>query len=461
MTNAEPLRILIVGLGTGGLYSAKKAMGFNRRAEITIIERRPYDMFSPCGLPFAVEGRVESFESLKHDVPDFMKRMNKKLMHEVQTIYPDEKVLEVKNLDNWDVKNIEYDSLILATGSSPFMLPVEGAEEMLGRGVHFVSTIENSIEVQNAAKKAKNAVIIGGGPIGLEIAYALLKLGVSVSITKKSEPIFPKILDKDIGEMIREYLTTLDFDLHFGKKTERINTDDKGNIESVTIGGKEIPADFVVMGAGSKPNTELAVDAGLAIGETGGIKVDDHMRTSDPAIYALGDCIESFNLIDNKPLLSQLATSAYLQGRAAGVNAAGGDETYRGDLNTFVTVIGDLEIAAVGYNSTEAQAAGFQVVTSKGKGWNISDYIPGATQVTVKLITDKSTGKIIGGQAVSENGGGGAAWRVNMISMAIRTGLTCDQLAENELAYTPPVSQVYDPLSMAAEFGIKKLKQSR
>jgi NADH oxidase (H2O2-forming) len=456
MTVAEARKIIVVGLGTGGLYSAKTALGYNRKAEITLIERRPYDMFSPCGLPFAIEGKVENFKDLKYDVPDHLKRMRKMLLNEVQSIFPEEKSVEVKNLDTWETKTLHYDSLILATGGSPILLPIEGAKEKLDNGVYFVSTIENSEAVRNAALKSKNAVLIGGGPIGLEIVIALKALGLDVAITKRSPPVFPRILDEDMGKIIEENLIAQNFKLFFGKKTECINTDEQGKVVSIKIDSEDVPADIAVMAVGTQANTELAQSAGLEIGKYG-IKVDDHLRTSDPNIYALGDCIESFNLIDNKPMASQLATAAYIQARVAGVNAAGGDMVYEGDLNTFVTVIGDLEIAATGYNSPEAENAGYKVITSKGKGKSKPEYMPGSTPVTVKIIIDKITRKILGGQAIAEQGGGGAAWRVNMISMAIRTGITIDKFAGVELAYTPPVSEVYDPLSMAAEFGIKKL----
>jgi NADH oxidase (H2O2-forming) len=459
MPTDEPVKIVVVGLGTGGLYSAKTALGVNKKAEITIVEKRPYDMFSPCGLPFAIEGVVPDFNDLKFNVPSNLRRLKKMLMHEVQAIYRDEKRLEVKNLDTWETKSLQYDKLILATGGSPIMLPVPGAQEMLDRGVYFVSTIENSIVVREAAQEAKNAVLIGGGPIGLEIAVALKKLGVNTSITKRSPPVFPRILDEDMGNIIKEYLEAEGFSLYFGDKSESVNTTD-GKVTSVTIGGEEVPADMVVMGVGTKPNIEIAQTAGLEIGDHG-IVVNDHMQTSDPDIYALGDCITTFNLINQTPMASALATSAFLQAHVVGTNAAGGEITYEGDLNTFVTVIGDLEIAACGFNTPGAQEAGYEIVSGKGKSGSKPHYMPGAAPVTVKILIDKATGKIVGGQSISEQGTGGAAWRVNMISMAIRTGMTIDKFAEVELAYTPPVSEVYDPLSMASEFGLKKFKQTR
>ena len=455
----EPMKIVVVGLGTGGLYSSKTALGYNRKAEITVVEKRTYDMFSPCGLPFAIEGVVPDFDDLKFTVPSNLRRLQKHLAHEVQAIYPEDKMVEIKNLDNWSTKTLKYDSLILATGGSPIMLPVEGAKELLDRGVFFVSTIENSQRVQKVAKESKNAVLIGGGPIGLEIAVALKKLGVNVAITKRSPPVFPRLLDEDMGKIVEDYLVAEGFDLHFGKRTESINTNAEGNVGSVTIGGETLPADMVIMGVGMRPNVELAQTAGLEIGEHGMV-VDDHLRTSNKSIYGLGDCIQTFSYIDKTPMTSALATSAFLQGYVVGVNASGGDITYPGDLNTFVTVIGDVEIASVGYNSPEAEKAGFKVLTSKAKAKNKPDYFPGTAPVTVKLVIDKSTGKLIGGQAIAEEGGGGAAWRVNMISMAIRTGMTIDRFMEVELAYTPPVSEVYDVLSMAAEFGNKKYQQS-
>jgi NADPH-dependent 2,4-dienoyl-CoA reductase/sulfur reductase-like enzyme len=194
MSTTQSRKIFIIGLGTGGLYASRAASREDRKADITIIERRDYDMFSPCGLPFAIEGVVESFEDLKHSVPA-TRQLKKLLKHEALSIDPDAKLVEVKNLESGEVSWMGYDSLIIATGSKPIILPIPGAEEFLGRGVHVVTNPENAEALRDAALESKRAVVVGGGAIGLEIALALKELGLEVWVTKRSPPPFPRNLD--------------------------------------------------------------------------------------------------------------------------------------------------------------------------------------------------------------------------------------------------------------------------
>jgi NADH oxidase (H2O2-forming) len=447
-------QIVIIGLGSGGLYVAKSAMATSKDVEVTIIEKRSYDMFSPCSLPFAIEGVVDDFEKLKFSVPGHLRRMKKLTSHEALKIDPQAKTVNVKNLETEEIFDINYDSLILALGSKPIILPIPGANEFVGKGVFVVSTIENSIELKEHAKKSKSAVLVGGGGIGLEIAIALKNLGLDVTITKRTPPVLPKTLDPDMGQIIEDHLNELGFRILFGKGIDKIN----GNnwVESVEIADEIIPTDLVVMAVGVEPNVDLAKNAGIELYNKG-IKVNERLETSIPDIYAIGDCIDSFNLINKEQLPSHLATSAYLQGIVAGANAAGADDVYEGTLRTFVSKIGNLEIAATGFNTEMAKSNGYDVVTSRIKHWIKPEYMPGSTELTVKLMVDKETGKVLGGQAVGEQG---AAWRINIIALAIREGITINELGKTELAYSPPVSEMYDVLSMAIEFAARKVKRT-
>jgi NADH oxidase (H2O2-forming) len=447
-------KIVIIGLGSGGLYVAKSAMSTSKNVEVTIIEKRSYDMFSPCSLPFAIEGVVDDFEKLKFSVPGHLKRMKKLTSHEALKIDPKAKTVTVKNLETEKTFEINYDSLVLALGSKPIILPIPGANELLGNGVFVVSTIENSIELKEHAKNSKSAVLVGGGGIGLEIAVALKNLGLDLVITKRTPPVLPKTLDPDMGQIIEDHLNELGFRILFGKGIDRINGNDW--VESVEIAGETIPTDLVVMAVGVEPNVELAKNAGIELSNKG-IKVSERLETSIPDIYAIGDCIDSYNLINKEHFPSHLATSAYLQGIIAGANATGAEEIYEGTLGTFVSKIGKLEIAATGFNTEMAKSNGYDVVTSRIKHWIKPEYMPGSTELSVKLIADKETGKLLGGQAVGEQG---AAWRINIIALAIREGIAVTDLGKTELAYSPPVSEMYDVLSMAIEFAARKVKRT-
>lgn len=454
MPTTQSRKIVIIGLGTGGLYASRAASRVDRKAEITIIERRDYDMFSPCGLPFAIEGVVESFEELKHTVPA-TRQLKKLLKHEALSIDPDVKRVEVKNLESGEVSWMCYDSLIVATGSKPIILPIPGAEEYLGRGVHVVTNPENAGALRDAALESKRAVVVGGGAIGLEIALALKELGLEVWVTKRSPPPFPRNLDPDMGEIIREYLESKGLHILFGKGIDRIDGGDR--VESVEIAGETIPADIVVMAVGVRPESEMAVNAGFDH-DRGAIIANEKMETSAEGVYAVGDCAMSFSGIDGKPINIALATTAFRQAVVAGVNAAGGDMVYDGGLGTFVSFIGELEVACTGLNSEIAENHGYKVITGRANMQVKPRWMPGAKDISVKLVVDAETGRILGGQAIGEEG---AAWRVNVVALAIKRGMGIEEFSTIELAYCPAVSDLYDPLLVAADSALRRFTRSK
>jgi NADPH-dependent 2,4-dienoyl-CoA reductase/sulfur reductase-like enzyme len=441
-------------LGTGGLYASKAASRINRNAEITIIERRAYDMFSPCGLPYALEGKVESFEDLKHTVPT-TKRLSKLLSHEVLSIDTQDKKVEVRNLKTGETSWREYDSLVIATGSRPKILPIPGAHELLGRGVYVFTNPEEAQALKEATLRSKKAVVIGGGAQGLEIAFALKELGLEVGVTKRSPPPFPRSLDPDMGKIISKYIESEGLEIWFGKGIDRINGIDR--VESVEIAGETIPTDLVVMAVGVSPEKSLAEKAGITV-DRGGIVTDERLQTSVKDVYAIGDCAQTFSGVDGKPINMALATAAFKQATVAGINAAGGDAVYDGDLGTFVSFIGDLEIACTGYNTPIAERNGFEVISGRANMQIKPKWMPGAKDVSVKILVDVSSGRIIGGQSIGEEG---AAWRVNVISLAIRKKMCIDEFCSLELAYCPAVSELYDPLQAAADVALRRYNRKK
>ena len=447
-------KIIIIGLGTGGLYASKAASRINRNAEITIIERRAYDMFSPCGLPYALEGKVESFEDLKHTVPT-TKQLSKLLSHEVLSIDTQDKKVEVKNLKTGETSWMEYDSLVIATGSRPKILPIPGAHELLGRGVYVFTNPEEAQELKEATLRSKKAVVIGGGAQGLEIAFALKELGLEVGVTKRSPPPFPRSLDPDMGKIISKYIESEGLEIWFGKGIDRINGIDR--VESVEIAGETIPTDLVVMAVGVSPEKSLAEKAGITV-DRGGIVTDERLQTSVKDVYAIGDCAQTFSGVDGKPINMALATAAFKQATVAGINAAGGDAVYDGDLGTFVSFIGDLEIACTGYNTPIAERNGFEVISGRANMQIKPRWMPGAKDISVKILVDVSSGRIIGGQSIGEEG---AAWRVNVISLAIRKKMCIDEFCTLELAYCPAVSELYDPLQAAADVALRRYNRKK
>lgn len=444
-------KLVIIGLGTGGMHTIRAAQRTDRTIDITVIERRSYDMFSPCGLPYAVGKRIEDFEALKHTVPS-TRRLHKLLSHEATEINREAKTVKVRDLETDEEKTLPYDKLVIATGSHPRVLRIPGAERLMGKGIHVVSNPDNARRLQEAAEKSKRAFIIGGGAVGLEIGAALKELGLEVGITKKSLPPFPDSLDPDMGEKIIEFIEKCGCHIYFGQGIESINGTD--HVESVTVGGKIIPTDIVVMAVGVEPEITLAEQAGLRI-EQGAVWTDERMQTSDPDIYALGECALTYSGIDKSPMKIDLATTAYKQAVVGGANAAGGDEKYLGTFGTFVSFVGDLEVASTGFNTERAMDRDIKVVSGRANLTNKPDYMPGATEVSVKIIVDADTGRVIGGQAVGMEG---AAWRVNMIALAVMQGMTIEEFSKVELAYCPAVSELYDPLQAAVDVALRRLK---
>ena len=227
----HPLEIVIIGLGAGGLYASKAALSFNRKCRVTFIEKRDFDQFSPCGLPFVIEGVVKDFEALKYNVPEVKNRLIKLLHHEAISVDHQKKIVKTVDLATSEEKAVRYDALILATGASPINLPIPGAEEFLGKGIHFVSDVENSRTLLEAAgsSRKKRAVVVGGGAAGLEVAVALRRQGLDVAITKRTPAPFPRNLDPEMGQAIVEHLENLGTRVLFGKGIDRINGGRKWN----------------------------------------------------------------------------------------------------------------------------------------------------------------------------------------------------------------------------------------
>jgi NADH oxidase (H2O2-forming) len=448
----KPTEIVIIGLGVGGFIAAKTAKKINPNARITIIDEKKYDMFSACGLPFAMEGIISDFDELIHSMPTEKMDMVKLPYHKAISIDNENKIVTALDIDSNTTKPVPYDSVIIATGSKPFVPPIPGAHELLNKGVFVINDLENAKQIVDYSKSISSAVVVGAGAIGLEVGVALVQNNIEVTVIEMLPHAFPKAIDPDIAKILERSLKKAGIKLMMGAAVEKITGDEK--VTSITVNSKTIPVDMVIMASGVHANWDLAKDAGCELGNWG-IRTSAKMETSIPGIYAIGDCVETVSLINHKPWMSQLSTTAYRQGITAGTNVAGGYDTFGGSLTTFVSVIGKMEVAATGFNKFFANTAGYKVVIGKASGLTKPEWYPGAKEITIKVLADASTGRIIGGQGIGEEG---AAARVNLISLAIKGGMNLHDLYEAELAYCPAVSEAYDPVSKACEFAIRKMK---
>ncbi|MFH1588579.1 MAG: FAD-dependent oxidoreductase [Candidatus Diapherotrites archaeon] len=432
-------RLVIAGLGSAGFASLLSAKKTDPKAEITVVDEKEFDLLHNCGLPYALEG-ILPLDDLKHDIN--AERMNVKIIRE-KALKIDVKERKVLTKSN----QIEFDALIISTGASALIPPIKGITEFSDK-IHLVHNFRDTSKLDKLIEKNKQAVVIGAGAIGLETAFALNKKGMKVKVIEGNESILNKSFDKEMALIAENYLKEKGIEILTGKKVEEIKEN------SVIAEGKEIKADLIILSTGIKPNTKLAEEAGIELGKKG-IKVNEFLETSEKGIFAVGDVIEVPNLINGKKSCVGLANSAYLQGLTAGKNALGTKEKYPGTNFTFVTLLGEIEVASTGFNKEFAESQGIQVVEAKVKGKNKYDWFPDSKELTVKLVVEKKSRKIVGCQAIGKD----AYVRVNVVSTAIKAGMTIDELSKVELAYCPPLSEAYDVLLLTAELVKRKLER--
>jgi NADH oxidase (H2O2-forming) len=439
--------IVIIGNESAGFTAASTARTIDKQAKITIIERRPYSLYHPCGIPFAISGEIPDIKVLIEDTRPL--NVDLRLGTEAKSIDPDKKTVEIIELKGGKTANIVYDSLIIATGGYAFKPPIEGIDL---NGVHVVRAVEDGEAIIESAKRARRAAVVGGGTIGVETSVALRRRGLEVLLVELMPHLLPTMLDQDMAELVAQRLQKERIQVLCAQQLKEIKGDKK--VSSVVIGKEEHPTDLVVMAVGVKPETKLARGAGIELGPTGGIKVDRHLQTSAPQVFAAGDCVETRNLITGEPTLSQIATTAIKMGKVAGRNAVGGKATFNGILNTVVTSARELIIASTGLTTGAAKKAGFDVISARIRTLNKPHYYPGAEPIHVKLIVETKERKIVGGQVVGTEG---VAERVNLLALVIQKGVRVDELADIEHCYMPSVSEAVEPLSVAAEVVLRKL----
>jgi NADH oxidase (H2O2-forming) len=439
------MEIVIIGLGTAGFAALLAIKKTDRNANITVIDKKKFDLQHSCGLPYALEGKI-NLEKLEHDIK--AEKMNIKTLHECEAIKIDAKKKEIEYVSLKYGKNakVKYDRALIDTGSSVFFPAIEGLKN--NENVFSVAWTSDIKKLENKLKNAKTAAVIGAGAIGLETAYALKKRGLRVTVIEALSGAFPRALDKDMSEILEDYLKNEGIGVLLEQKVKKIEG------KKIILDGKEINADIIVCATGVRPNTKLAENSGIKTSKIG-IVVDEKMCTSIKDVYAAGDCIEAVNFITGKKFESRLAKAAYMQGTVAGGNIAGKSSAYRGSIATFASVVGEMEIACCGMNSFYAQSEGFEIVAGKSISSDKPEWVNGAEKITLKIIADRKNGKILGCQAIGKN----ANARINVVSAAIFAKMSLKDLSNVELSYCPAVSQTYDVLQQAIDLAIRKMEK--
>lgn len=447
-----PRRIVIIGAHAAGVDAASAARKTDRTAEITLITEEKNAGYSRCGLPFVLEGKIPSFQDLIVFPPSFyqMMKLNLKTETKVTKIDTGKKVVEAVDKTG-KTEEIPYDSLIIATGASAFTPPIKGREK---QGIMPLRTIEDGERIEKAIREgAKSAVVMGAGLIGLETAVALNERGLKVTVVEMLPQVLPAMLDPDMAKMVDEMLRQKGINILTGKPVEEFLGADK--VTGIMAGGEQINADLFISAFGVRANIQLATDAGIALGETRLIKTNPRMETSIKDVYAVGDCVESINMITQRPVVQQLGTVAVRQGKVAGTNAAGGYAVFPGVIGSAVTKLYDAQIGATGLTETAAKRAGIETVTGSITSKTRADYYPGASPIKVKLVVEKESQRIVGVQII---GGEDVTQRINAISLAIQKQMTVRELAKADTAYAPPLNETWEPIVLAAEMALMKLR---
>ncbi len=450
--NIMARRIIVVGANASGVEAASAARKKDRAAEITLITQETNPGYSRCGLPFVIGGHIPDFKNLIVYPPAYFQMLKLTLKNETKVTAINTKDKTVTAVDKAGVtETLQYDSLVLATGADAFMPPIKGREK---QGILSLRTIEDGEKIRQAVQNgAKSAIIMGAGLIGLEVGVALIEKGLKVTIVEMLPQILPAMLDADMAKLVQEHLQEKGMTILTGKGVEEFLGDDK--VTAIMAGGEKIEADLFISAFGVRANTKLAVDAGISLGETRAIKTNGRMETDVKDVYAVGDCAEGPNLITHKPMCPQLGTIAVRMGKVAGANAGGDYAQFTGILASAVTRLFEIEAGVTGLTEASAAKNRVEVVVGAISSKTKADYYPTAKPIKVKLIVEKESQRIIGAQIV---GGEEVTQRINALSLAIQKQMTVRDLAKADTAYAPPLNETWDPMVLAAEMVLMKLR---
>ena len=445
-------RVIVVGANAAGFEAAAAARKKDRTAEITLITQEKYAGYSRCGLPFVIGGHIANFTDLIVYQPAFI-QMNKLTLRtetKATAINTKDKTVTIQTKEGV-AEVLPYDSLVIATGADSFTPPIKGREKP---GVLSLRGIEDGEKIAAAVKAgAKSAVIMGAGLIGLEVGVGLIERGLQVTIVEMLPQILPQLLDADMAKLVQEHLEAKGMKILTSKGVEEFLGDDK--VTAIMAGGEKIEADLFISAFGVRANTKLAADASIPLGETRAIKTNSRMETDVKDVYAVGDCAEAPNLITHKVMCAQLGTIAVRQGKVAGANAGGDYSLFSGVLASAVTRLFEIEAGNTGLTETAAARNRIDVVTGAITSKTKADYYPDAKPIKIKLVVEKESQRIVGGQVV---GGEEVTQRINCLSFAIQKQMTVRELAKADTAYAPPLNETWEPMVLAAEMVLMKLR---
>ena len=443
------MKVCIIGGVAGGATAAARLRRLDESAQIVMFERGDYISFANCGLPYHISGRIKERNKLLLQTPERLWanfRIEVRLRNEVLAVDPRQKLVRVRNLTTGEEYPESYDYLVLSPGAYPLIPPIEGSSAAMFMSLYDIPGMDAMISRIND-QPVKEAVVIGGGFIGVEIAENLIERGIRTHLVEMLDQVMTPF-DPEMAGIIQARLASGGVDLHLCDGVKRIVGDPEGKV--VLASGAELPAGLVVSAVGVRPEITLAREAGLKIGVTGGIAVDAGMRTSDPAIFAVGDAVETTHLVGGMQVLLPLAGPANKQARIAADNICGIDSRYPGSLGTAIVKVFDLQAAATGLNEKTAKRNGLDYRAVHLHPLSHAGYYPGAATLSLKVLFAAPGGKVLGAQCIGTDG---VDKRIDIIATAIRAGMTVYDLQQLELSYAPPFGSAKDPVNMAGFVG--------
>lgn len=450
-------RALVIGGVAAGMSAASRIRRNKPDWEVTVLERGKFVSYGSCGLPYFVSDLVKDVQGLVVYSADFFREnrgIGVLLRHEATRIDLEGKLVFAQDLDRSQEMKLPYDKLVICTGASPSRPNFPGIEL---KNIFVIRTAEDGLALKNfiTEEAPRKVAIIGAGFIGLEMAEAFKARGLEVTVIKRPGSIL-KMFDDDMAARVEAELKGKKVDLIKNAIIQGFEGDADGRVRAIALADRSLEVDFVLLAAGSTPNSRLAKEAGLKVNFNGTIAVDGKMQTSNPEVFAAGDCVGQRHLITGKEVYIPRGTTANKQGRIAGENASGGNDVFEGVVGTAVSKIFDLTVACTGLSSDEAAKEGYDFITSKIAHPSHAHTYPNppAKDITIKLIIEKATRRLLGAQMIGKMG---VAKRIDVFATALQNGMTVDDISGLDLSYSPPFAPVWDPTLVAANVALRKL----